>query len=213
MNMYVKKICVFAMALLYVIGMQGCSKSMNDSGADVGEQITFSSEEAFESALFTTDEGLKWCSDQEAVVFEGVRCMSGKEVWNTFYDLVKEGGIASVLCAHYFTLEGVNMSTATYEAEKDTYPSLSFSLISYDGNEFRIRSRASNEETIESDVKYKYLLHFEGENSSKAQHKYYDEYYLVNDPSVTREQIRQSVYSSQAEAWIEHSTVYCDWYD
>ena len=207
------KIFVFAISLFCVVGMQGCSKTMIDTASDAGERIMFSPEESFEDAMFDADDGMEWCRKQEVVVFEDGRCVSGKKVWDTFYDLVNKGEAASVLCAHYYTLQATNIDAAFYEDEKDQYPKLFFNLVVFDGIEFCKQSRKSNEKIIDSEVRYKYLLHLTGKNPSTAQHKYYDNYVLVNDPSVTWEQIMASVYSSQSDAWIEHYTVYNDRYD
>ena len=200
-NMQIVKM-IAAIMLALCIMLTGCS-----GVAGRGKDDTETKENLFENAVYPADEGLDWAKNNRIVVFESVHCTSGKEIWDSFYDSVSIGKAASVICANYYTLDAKNVNSEIFEQEKDNYPKLFFTIIIYDGNDFWKRTRLSTENELDSDVRYKYILHFTGEEKNI----HYEEYVLVNDSSITREQLLQSSYSSQSTDWIESATVYRDW--
>ncbi|MBR0434585.1 MAG: hypothetical protein IJK13_01100 [Lachnospiraceae bacterium] len=200
-NKQVAKKVAFLILVLCLI-LTGCSNYTNN---DIDDRAI--KEEQFKRAIYEADEGLDWAKNNGMVVFESVHCTSGKDIWDSFYDSVSNGEAASVICANYYTLDAKNVNPETFEQEKDNYPKLFFTIIIYDGNEFWTRTRLSTENELDSDVRYKYILHFTGEEKNI----HYEEYVLVNDSSITREQLLQSSYSSQSTDWIESATVYRDW--
>ena len=209
-------------AFLGILTLNGCAPSVhtspseNDSSAanesaagDTG--ISFSPEKAFAEVICPADEALKWAEDNPVVVNRD--SVSGKEVWNAFFDAVSAGNPASVLCAHYYELHPESVSAELYEAEKDQYPVLYFYLVEYDGEEYHVRTRDSRKTTLDTAGTYAYLLHLTGENPPGALYRYTEEYDLVDDASVTWEQLQRSVYSSHSGDFIRHTPVYVDLHD
>ena len=177
------------------------------------EETGFKPEDAFENMVCSADEAMEWALDKPVAVISDVKCVSGKDTWNEFLTSVNAKKPASVLLANYYELDRNSVSAELYEAEKDDYPQLFFSLIVYDGESFRLKARKSDEIKLDSDATYKYLVHLTGENNKGALYRYTDEYDLVDDPDVTLDDINQSMFSSQMSDWINHSTVYMEMYD
>ncbi|MGN0517619.1 MAG: hypothetical protein ACI4II_02715 [Acutalibacteraceae bacterium] len=184
-----------------------------DTPAPMIDDYQFAPTEIFE-ILYTADEALAVCKQNQVVVFEDGKCTYGKDVWNSFYQCVEQGKPSSVICGHYYTLDKDMVSYSLYRQEKDNYPMLYLYLVEYDGNIFNFTCRLSSEKDIEQKESYKYLKHYTGKNGSTHKYKNYDEYMLVDDASVTREQIM----SEMLGIWIEgvntaHHTVYIDYFD
>ena len=168
---------------------------------------------AFWGQVCPADEALAWSKENEATVFEGMTCTSGKEVWDTFYETVTAGKPASVLCAHYYTLDPEHVSPELYAQEKDSYPRLYFYLVEYDGENFVVTTRDSREETADSQETFRYLLHFTGDTPATAVYRHYDYYVLVDDPEATWEGIEAGLFSAVAGAGYRHCMVYKDMFD
>ena len=188
--------------------------TVNETVSDYqNEETGFDTEDAFEHTVCSAEEAMEWASDKPVAVISDFKCVSGKDTWNDFLNSVNNKKPASVLLAHYYELDRNSVSAELYEAEKDDYPQLFFSLIIYDGERFRLKARKSDELKLDSDATYKYLVHLTGENNKGALYRYTDEYDLVDDPDVTLDDIEQSMFSSQMSDWIRHSTVYLEMYD
>jgi len=158
------------------------------------------------------DEALALAKSSSAVVIEFQGCTSGKEVWDEFYRNVSEGKEASVLCAHYYTLDSGNISEDLYEQEKDQYPQLYWYLIRYDGTSFSINTRLSSSETEEDQETYSCLCHYTGDApTSDALYDSYDYYVLTDDPDVTWDEIVASMLDSSDPSMIRHCMVYDDY--
>ena len=207
-----KKAAVLASAMLCALTLAGCSAPGNNSVPAADTEPSYA-EKAFSEKICTADEALKWASEGSVAVFEELCCVSGKEVWNEFYGSASAGKPASVLCAYYYELREENTDPELYSKEKEQYPKLFFYLVSYDGSEYHVKCRLSSESTPDTDETFDYLLHLTGDNPKTAVRRHYDRYVLVNDPSVTWEQLMQSVFSSQYGDYIKHISVYSDMYD
>lgn len=157
------------------------------------------------------DEALELSRKTDTVVFEAQGCTSGKDIWDSFYQDVMNGSPASVLLAHYYTLDPQHMSEELYEEEKDLYPKLFFYLLEYEGKEYSLRTRESSEETPDDQQTFQYLLHFAGDTPSTALYASYDNYVLADDPEVTWDRILAGMASSQSGAAIRHCTVFRDY--
>lgn len=157
----------------------------------------------------SADEALELAKKSNAVVFETKGCVFGKETWDAFYEKVRKGAPAIVLCANYYTLSREGISDELYEQKKDKYPQLVFNLLEYDGETFVLRWHESTVEYIGNRDTYKYLLHFTGDAPSEAaRYTQYDNYVLVNDPTVTWDEIFLSICSSQLGDYIPHHVIY-----
>ena len=175
---------------------------------------TSSEEKAKMEELFTkvctADEALKLSKESDVVVIEDLCCTSGKAVWDDFYKSVSAGKPASVLCAHYYTLDKDHMSEELYEQEKDDYPCLYFTLLEYDGNVFSTKVRLSSSQKNEREDTYKYIQHFTGNAPSTALYSTYDYYVLLDEKAETWEEIEAGLFSSQYGANRKHDTIYSD---
>ncbi|WP_295084084.1 immunoglobulin-like domain-containing protein [Ruminococcus sp.] len=172
-----------------------------------------SPEEVFENKLCTAEEALEWAYNNPVVVQDDTHITSGKDIWEQFFDSANAKKPASVMCVYNYVLHKESMAPELYEEEKDLYPQLFFCMLNYDGEEFHVKIRKSDETELDSDETYKYLLHLSAKNPDTALYRYTDEYVLVNDPSVTWEKLQRSMFSSQSGDWIKHSTVYTDMYN
>lgn len=158
--------------------------------------------------ICTADEALKLAKEGDVVVICDMECVSGQEVWDEFYERVSDGKAASVLCAHYYTLNEVNIDHSLYEEIKDDYPMLYFMKLVYDGESFTIEVRLSSSEEIDYSGTYKYLNHYTGEMPPQATYDNYEYYVLVDSESVTWENIWDGIFSSQFDAGVRHYSVY-----
>ncbi len=183
------------------------------SASDDSRIPAFSPETAFERMICTADDALAWALREPVAVFRDVRCVSGQAVWDAFYSAVSAKQPASVLCAYFYELDRAHVSPELYEAEKDLYPQMFFSLVAYDGETFRLRSRISTDTVLDRDEPFLYLVHLIGENPPGALYRYTEEYDLVNAASVTWERLQRSMFSSQYGDFIRHASVYMDMHD
>lgn len=165
------------------------------------------------TAVCTADEALTASKNSQVVVFEGMKCTSGNDVWNDFYQTVSQEKPASVLCAHYYVLDKDRMSKELYESLKDQYPKLLFYLLEYDGDTFTVTVRESTENKTDYRGNFKYLMHYTGEAPVHATFSSYDYYVLVDDPTATWEDIEAGMVSSVAGAGYRHCSVYQNIFD
>ena len=172
---------------------------------------------AKENTLFdricTADGGLKASKNNSVVVFEDLKCTSGDKIWDEFYQTVSQGESASVLCAHYYTLDKGSVSKELYEAEKELYPMLFFYMLEYDGDIFTVTVRQSTENEPEYEESFKYLMHYTGDAPVLTSYSSYDDYVLVDDPTVTWEEIMSGIVSSQPGTGAKHYFVYRNTFD
>ncbi len=168
-------------------------------------------------ALFNTpmsaDEALAAAKEARVVVMESVKVTSGREVWNEFFERTEAGEKAAVLTAKYYTLDPERVDPALYAQEKDNYPVLYFTLITYDGDLFEYTVKDSKTAGTDSSGRYLFLKHYEGKLRQGAAFDAYDRYELVNDENVTWEELEWGMFSSQFGDYIPFHTAYCDFYD
>ena len=156
----------------------------------------------------SAEEGLVLAGEEGYLVFEDAELTSGESLWKEFLRSVESSLPAGIMIAKYYTLNGVNMSEELYESEKANYPKLYLTEVEYDGSVFKVKTRASNEKTPDSEDTYKFMKHFEGDMPSSALYRTYDSYVLVNDDGITMEDIEEGMYSSLSGKWVKHYTVY-----
>ena len=156
----------------------------------------------------TADEALEKAKASDTVVLEFKGCTSGSEIWDGFYERADKGLPASVLCARYYTLDKEHVSEELYEEDKDKFPKLYFCLIEYDGDEFNVKIRKSDESTVESQETYKCLLRMTGGAPETALFDSYVRYVLCDDPALTWNDIEKSMISSVSPGFIKHCPVY-----
>ena len=101
----------------------------------------------------------------------------------------------------------------TIEAEKDNYPQIFLSVLHFDGVEFELIGQDDVGGSFRSSGSFKYLKKFEGDLPSGAVYKRYTEYVLVDDDTLTHEEIMKSFYSSNIRDNVRSRTVYSDYHD
>ena len=194
---------IIAVLLLIAVGF-----TMAACGAE-GEKT--SPAERYALKVCSADEALEWAKDTDTVVFEDGALTSGGGVWDDFYAAVGKNTPASVLLAHYYTLDEESVSSELYASEKDNYPVLFFYLVEFDGEKYSFTVRFSDDTETDHEGSFKYLLHFSGDAPSTANFDSYDAYALVDDPTATWDGIWDGVASSQFGAGYEHFFVYCNY--
>ncbi len=155
------------------------------------------------------DYSLEDAKADETVIFENGDITHGQSMWENFVESSKNGEAVTVRLGYYYTLEDASKyDKEYYESIKDDYPILYIMDLYYDKEKYTI-------EWIEEgkliSKEYKYLIKCEGEpNSETAVFSQYTYYILVNDNTVTWEEIVHGMLSSQFGNYIDHFRVYSD---
>lgn len=143
------------------------------------------------------------------VVHEDGDIAYGEEVWEAFLDKAESNEPATVRLADYYTLDPDSCSKEYYEAEKDNYPVLYVSELSYDGNEYIYRHFENGQEYKRT---FKYLMRYVDEpESPTATYISATRYVLTDDNTVTWNDLFMSLFSSQSDAYISQQWVYTDY--
>ena len=199
-----KKLAFILALLTLASALAGCGR--RDKTNSEGDMVLF-------NTVYTADEALALAKQAGVPVTEDGICTAGKPVMEDFYDRTQRGEAAKILLAAYYTLNKEHMSAELYNEEKDKYPQCFVELIEFDGKDYRIRVRKSDEVEPETDSTYRCLMHYSGKMPSAALHGYYDRYVLVNDDSVTWAEIERGILSSKMSDWVDHYTVFTDYSD
>ena len=143
------------------------------------------------------------------VVFEDIDITEGQAVWDAFVKAAKKGETAAVRLAYYYTLgDPSRYAPELYEEMKSEYPKLFLVDLSCDGGVYTVTDYSDAQPASKE---YRYLVKYEGEPKSKsATYSHYTYWVLVNDNTVTWEEIESGMASSQFGAGIDHRTVYFD---
>ena len=191
---HVKKyLPIFCVAFLIILIplLTSCSKKKT---SDTLEEIpeTYTLEDAKKDGL---------------VVYEDSSITSGQETWDDFIKKCDKKEEASVLLAFYYTIgDASHYSKELYEEIKDEYPILYIQKLFFNGSEYTI-TWYEDEQLITKT--YNYLMKYEGKpRSQTAIFSDYVYYVLINDNSVTWEDIEDGMLSSQLGASIDHIKVY-----
>lgn len=143
------------------------------------------------------------------VVFEDGDITDGEEGWEEFLAKVENKEPATVRIANYYILDEEKCDSVYYESAKDEYPMLFIHELSYDGESYTIRWFEEGEEISRN---YKYMKKMVEEPvSDSAEFLFSIEYVLLNDETVTKEDIFRGLISSQMGAAIDHYTVFTDY--
>ena len=189
-----KRTFLFVLTMLLLLGSASCAKGANDP--------------ALFDRVMQADEALKAAKAGGAVVFDDLRCTAGQEIWDKFYADTRAGQAAQVVCAYYYTLDEKGVSEEYYEAEKNNYPKLFFYLLEFDGKAYTIRTRDCTEKEATEPKSFPYLVHYSGDAPEGALFNHYDYYVLVEDESISLEEIQRGYSSSQMGDWVPHHFVY-----
>lgn len=152
---------------------------------------------------------LEDAKSDDCVVFENSDITYGQTKWDKFIQEAEDGKTSTVRLAFHFTLgDPSRYSKELYEEMKDDYPSLHVMDLSFDGKKYII-------EIVEDgrlvSKEYQYLMKYEGRTrSGTATFSEYTYYVLVDDNTVTWDDIEHGMISSQSGDWIDHYKVYSD---
>lgn len=143
------------------------------------------------------------------VVFENGDITSGQSTWDFYIKEIGENKSASVRLVYYYTLgDSSRYAPELYEEIKNDYPVLYVKDLTFDGVHYTIEGYEDN---LLISKQYQYLMKYQGHpKSSTATFSDYLYYVLINDDTVTWEEIERGLYSSQFDAWIDHYRVYTD---
>lgn len=143
------------------------------------------------------------------VVFENGDVTSGQSVWTTFVKASNKDKAADIRLAYYYTLlDASHYAPEYYEEIKDEYPKLFIVDLTFDGGKYTITDYSEDAPVIKT---YQHLKKYEGApNSADAIFSYYTYYVLVNNDTVTWDQIEHGMISSQLGDQIDHYRVYSD---
>ncbi|MBR5177458.1 MAG: hypothetical protein IKW90_01500 [Lachnospiraceae bacterium] len=148
------------------------------------------------------------------VVMKNGSVISGEDEWQEFVKKTEIGETAEINIAHYYTLTG-RMAKNLYELSKMDYPTAYLHRLKYDGNCFvftplqkidgKYEIMPDNENDREQT--YKYMKHYtEKAPSDTALFTTFDKYVLVNDDTVTWEDIWNATIGITEGFW--HTEVY-----
>ena len=163
--------------------------------------------------LFLTEcsyeEGMELAKNSGMVLMDNRGFVSGKERWEAFYENTAKGNSDLILIAYSMTLDQESYDPTYYESIKDQYPKMAFLLLEYNGKEFIFKSRqVDSEGAYRGDgTVYQHLMHFTGEGLSVSKYTEYSFYVLVDDPTLTWEEIMSASLSSYAPSQIRNNPV------
>ena len=152
---------------------------------------------------------LDYAKADNCVVFENSDITYGQSEWDNFITAIGNGKPSTVRLAFYYTLGNRSQySEEYYEEIKNDYPVLYINDLSFDGEKYIIEGVEDGKLLSKE---YKYLVKYEGRpNSATAIFSEYTYYVLVNDNTVTWDDIEHGIISSQFGDWIDHYKVYSD---
>ena len=155
------------------------------------------------------DYSLEDAKSDDCVVYEDGDITFGKSFWDDFITATEKGKSTTVRLAFYYSLDNPSSySKEYYEAIKDDYPVIYIKDLSYDGEKYKIEGIEDGQMIIKE---YKYMVKYEGQpDSASALFSNYIYYVLVNDNSVTWDDIQKGMFSSKFGDGIEHYVVYED---
>lgn len=202
MPLLIKLAKKFAFALASVLIIFVVSIGLIACGSDKKEINTSEEVSSVEKQLIQVKEA-------GCVTFEDGDITSGEDVWQEFLSEVEQNHVASVKLADYYTLDPEQCDPEYYESVKDDYPMLFIKELTYDGLFYTIRWTEDDKEYVKN---YKYLMRYEDEPVlDSALFETCVRYVLVNDNTVTWDDIWKGLISSQMNAGVEHTQVYSDY--
>ena len=162
----------------------------------------------------SVDEVLALLADKNVVLIRDGRLTSGEDLWTGFYELTRQGVPDSVLLVRVYTLTGQRMVPELFEEEYPLYPYCFLTRLDYDGSCYHCVTRQSSSAEIEpgDDVSYRYLKCLSGRMPEASAYDSYLHYVLVDDDSLTWEQLEHGLLSSQSGDYIPFAGLISEYY-
>jgi hypothetical protein len=155
------------------------------------------------------------------VIMENGSVVAGKDKWSDFYEKTLSGSSAAVRLAYVYTTDKSDGSSGVYETAEDEYPNIFASELVYDGSGFVIGPLHYDGSGFVSSyvpgydnpvTGWKYLMHYTGTpRSQTALFTEYDRYVLVNNDSVSWEDLEWGMVSSRFGDYIPYTEVFCEY--
>lgn len=160
-------------------------------------------------ALLPAAYSLQNAKSDHCVVFEDLDITDGQSEWDAFVKSARAGKTAAVRLAFYYTLlDKIHYSQELYDEIKNDYPILNIQDLYFDGTKYTLKWIEDSEHISKE---YSYLVKYEGKPTSKsATFSDYVYYVLVNDDSVTWDELEFGLASSQLGDYIDFYKVYSD---
>ena len=173
------------------------------------------SDAVIKEALVQNPEALE---NKYTVITNNGNIVFGKSLWDQFYTRTKKGLtnlIGQMQEKEMLEIQNASITIKNYYGDTDLISGkkqnekegVAENIIVYDGKQYFVNRGVMNEIST-----YKYLIERKGrmKNAAVGEHVFY----LVNDESLTYEQLQWSVFSSQSSDWTDYYTVFReDYYD
>lgn len=143
------------------------------------------------------------------VIIEDGSVTSGEKNWQRFVDLTKEKTPCKIRVVHYYNIgDPSRYEPSYYESIKNKYPKMYILELDYDGKKFRV---SHYEEDKLYEAEFKYLMKYEGKKETGiAAYGDYVKYVLVDDDTVTWNDILRGMLSSRLGDAIPHCEIYSE---
>jgi hypothetical protein len=187
-----KRALILLLALTLIIMLNACSKTAKTALDKLPDDYSY--EEAVADGC---------------VVYKNSDITNGQSTWDDFLQAVNGGKKATVRLAFYYTIDDPSRyDPGYYEQIKDEYPKLYVNDLSFDGKQFTIDGLENEDGHLISKT-FKYMMKYEGApKSDTALYYAYTYYVLVNDDTLTWDDIEWGMLSSVAGSFIDHYKVY-----
>jgi hypothetical protein len=143
------------------------------------------------------------------VLYEDFDISEGQDMWDDFVSKSSSGEPCTVRLAFYHSPpDKARYAPDAYTEALNNYQPYRFAEVSFDGISYWYTATDVGEPARRE---YSYLIKYAGTPRSKTVvYAAYELYVLVNDNTLTWEQLEASQLSSQSGAYIDHETVYYD---
>ncbi len=187
-----KRALISLLAMALIITLNACSKTSNTALDKLPD-----------------DYGYEDAVADGCVVYKNSDITNGQSIWDDFLLAVNDGKKATVRLVFYYTLgDPSRYAPELYEEIKDEYPKLFVNDLIFDGKQFTIDGFEDEDGRLLSRT-YKYMMKYAGAPKSEtALYHAYTYYVLVNDDTLTWDEIEWGMLSSQSGDYIEHYKVY-----
>lgn len=214
--------------MIAALSLGGCGDKSGEHSDDWREIVTATPTKAGPIPTIVPDEiadgklegEIRAAMSSGCVIMHNGSAIFGRDTWLAFYEKTQRREEASVRIVLFYTLERDGCTEEYYEAEKNNYPHLFASEVRFDGEKYHVSSLhydgsgfvLQNQQGYdEPDATWKYLMHYTGvPRQETALFTSYDRYVLVNDDSVTWEDLQRGMFSSTLGDYIPFYEAYCE---
>ena len=138
------------------------------------------------------------------VIIAGLQVTAGQKRWDDFVLRTESGKPAKIRILHH---DPSGMLNNNSDPDTQSY----ITEVEFDGEKYISRSFKHGQLGKLHEEEYRYMMRYEGKpESPHANYGHYLRYVLVNDNTVTWEDIERGMLSSQSGDYIPHEEVYTD---